>query len=139
MSVEVAAAGQMHLVEAYVDQRNEIHDYEGEVSVSVLLGSIQNSGYNWDAVGTVRLEVGRLACCCTVIRVRHSARGLGKIYLRGDDYMQAEALGHRVGRAGDRALGFDSTDNQLACSPLALEAGWGAVVDPDVEEHEGTA
>ena len=47
--------------------------------------------------------------------------------------MQAEAPGRRVGRAGDRVPDFDNTDNQLACSPSALEAGWGAVVDPGAE------
>ena len=62
----------MHLTEAYVDPRNEIHDYEGGVSGSVLLGSILDSGCNWDAVGTAPLEVGRLACYHTVTHARHS-------------------------------------------------------------------
>lgn len=48
--------------------------------------------------------------------------------------MQAVALGRRVDRADDREPGFDSTNNQLACSLSAQEAGWGAVVDPDAEQ-----
>ena len=129
----------MHLTMGCVDQRNEIHDYEREGSELVLVGSIQDSDYNWDAARTVPLEVDRVARCHKVTRARHSRRDLGKVYPRVDGYMQAEVLGHRVDRADDRVPGFDNRDNRLACSPSALEAGWGAVVHPDAEEAEGTA
>ena len=90
-------------------------------------------------MGTVPLEVGRVACCRTVTHVRHSPCGLGKVSHHVDDYMQVEALGRRTGKADDRVPGFDSRDSRLACSPSVREAGWGAVVDPGVEEAEGTA
>lgn len=129
----------MHLTVGYVDQRNEIHDYEGGVSGLTLVGSIQDSDCNWDAVGTVQVEVGRVVCCRKVTRARHSRRDLGRVYLRVDGYTQARALGRRGGRADDRVPGFDSTDNPVACNLLAREAGWDAAVDPDAEEAEGTA
>ena len=90
-------------------------------------------------MGTVLPQVGRVACCHKVTHARHSPRDLGRIYFRVDGYMEARALGHRVGREDDRVPGFDSTDNQMACSPLAREAGWGAVVDPGADEAEATA
>ena len=89
-------------------------------------------------MGTVPLEVGRIACCHNVTHARHPPRDLDKVYLRADDYMQAGALDHRVGRADDRVPGFDSTDTQVAYSPSAQEAGWGVVVGLNVEEVEGT-
>lgn len=90
-------------------------------------------------MGTVPQEAGRVAYCRKVTRVRYSPRDLGKVYSHVDDYMQAGALGRRVGRADDRVLGFDSTDTQVACSPSAREADWGAVVGPGAEEAEGMA
>lgn len=87
----------------------------------------------------MRLKVDRAVRCRTATRVRHSPRDLGKVYLRVDGYMQVETLGRRVGRLGDRVLGLDNKENQLARNPSALEAGWGAVVDPGAEEAEGTA
>ena len=109
------------------------------MSVLVLVGSIQDSDCNENAVGTVPLEVGRVACCRTVTRVRHLPCGLGKVSLHVDDCMQVEALGRRAGKADDRVPGFDSRDIRFACSPLVREADWGAVVDLGVEEAEGTA
>ena len=129
----------MHLTEVYVDQRNEIHDYEVEVSELVLLGSIQDSGYKQDAGDTVPLEVDRLACCRTVTRARHSRGGLDRVFLRVDDYTQAGALARRVGRAGDRVPGSDRTGTQLACNPSALEGGWDAAEEPGAEEAEAMA
>lgn len=90
-------------------------------------------------MGTVPLEVDRVACCRTVTRARHSRRGLGKVSLHVDGCMQAEALDRRIGRADDRVPDFDSTDTQLVCSPSAREADWGAVGGPGAEEAEGTA
>ena len=89
-------------------------------------------------MGTVPLKVGRTVCCHKVTRGRHSPHGLGRAYLRVDGYMQVGALGRRVGTADDRVPGFDSTDNQVAYSPVAQEVGWDAVVGPDAEEAEGT-
>ena len=129
----------MHLTEVYVDQRNEIHDYEVEVSEVVLPGNMKDSGCKRDAGGTVPLEVDRLACCRTVTRARHSRGGLDMVFLRVDGYTQAEALARRVGRAGDRVPGSDSTGTQLACNPLALEGGWEAAEQPGAEEAEATA
>ena len=129
----------MHLIVAYVDRRNEIHDYEGVASGLVLVDSIQDSDCSQDAVGTVLQEAGRVAYCRKVTRARHSPCDLGKVCPRVDDYMQAGALGRRVGRADDRVLGFDNTDIQAAYSPSAREADWGAVVGPGAEEAEGMA
>lgn len=122
-----------------VDQRNEIRDYEGAVSELVWVGSIQDFDCNWDAADTVPWEFGRVASYRRVTRARHSRCDLDKVYLRVDGYMQEGGLGRRVGRADNGVSGFDSTDNQLACNPLAREAGWGAAVDPDAEEAEETA
>ncbi len=113
----------MKLIAAYVDQRNEIHDYEELVSALVWLGNIQDSDCKLDAVGIVQLEVGRVACCHMVIRAPHSPRDLGKAYLHVDDYKQVAVLGRRLGRAGDRMPDFDNTDIQLACNLSAREAG----------------
>ena len=129
----------MHLTVGCVDQRNEIHDYEGGVSGLALVGSIQDSDCNWDAVGTVQVEVGRVVGCRKVTRALYSRRDLGMVYLHVDGYTQARALGRRGGKVDDRVPGFDNTDNPLACNPLAREAGWDAAVDPDAEEAEGMA
>ena len=109
------------------------------MSELVLLGSIQDSGCKWDAEGTVPLEVDRLACCRTVTRARHSRGGLDKVFLRVDDYTQAEALVRKVGRVGDKVPGSDSTGTQLACNPSALEVGWDAAEEPGAEEAETRA
>ena len=129
----------MHLTEVYVDQRNEIHDYEAEVSELVLLGNIQDSGCKRDAGGTVPLWVDRLARWRTVTRERHSQGGLDRVFLRVDGYTQAKALARRVGRAGDRVPGFGNTGTQLACKPSALEGDWDAAEEPGAEEAEATA
>lgn len=85
------------------------------------------------------LEVGKVACCHKATRAQHSPHDLGKVYQGVDGYMQAGDLGRRVGRTDDKVPGLDSTDIQVACSPLAREDGLGAVVDQGAEAAEWTA
>lgn len=135
----MASAWQIHSTEVYVDQRNEINDYEVEVSELVLPGNMQDSGCKRDAGGTVPLEVDRLARCRTVTRARHSRGGPDRVFLREDGYTQVEALARRVDRAGDRVPGSDNTGTLLACNPSVLEGGWDAAEELGAEEAEATA
>ena len=88
---------------------------------------------------TVPPEAGIVACFRKETRARRLPRDLGNAYPHVDGYTQARVLGRRVDRADDRVTVSDSKDTQVACNLLAQEAGWDAVVGPDVEEVEGSA
>ena len=78
-----------------------------------------------------------VARCRKVTHAWHQPRDFDNVNPRVDDCMQAEALDCRVDMADDRVPGFDSTDNQVVCSPLEQEAGWGAVEGLGAGEAEG--
>ena len=89
-------------------------------------------------MGIVPPEAGTVARFRKANHARRLPRDLGNVYPRVDGYTQARVLGRRVDMADDRVSGLDSTDTQVACTLSAQEAGWDAVVGPDVEEVEGT-
>ena len=90
-------------------------------------------------MGTVPPEAGTVACFRKATHAQRLPRDLGNVFPHVDGYTQARVLGRKVDKADDRVSGLDSKDNHVARSLSEQEAGWDAVVSPDVEEVEWTA